>query len=274
MVRPADLEPIHDRLQEIPANLVIKCPACNAMHVTKDYIRDLRICSRCGHYGRLSATERIELLIDADSFAEWDKDLSPRDPLAFPNYLPKRSKAQLETGANDSLATGAALLEGRPIALAVSDFAWMGGSMGSVFGERLTRLFERALTERRPVITVTSTGGARMQEGLLSLMQMAKTSAAVARLRDAKIPFLSLLTDPSTGGVQASFASLGDVLIAEPGALIGFTGARIIEQNFRIKLPRDFQTAEFQMAHGQIDLIVPRAKLKEELSLLLGLLVG
>jgi len=273
MVRPADLEPIHDRLQEIPTNLVVKCPACSAMLVTKDYVRDLRICSRCGHLGRLTARERIDLLTDQGSFAEWDKELSPRDPLSFPNYLAKRSKAQLETGANDSMMTGAAKLEGRDIALAVSDFAFMGGSMGSVFGERLTRLFERALEDRRPVISVTSTGGARMQEGLLSLMQMAKTSAAVARLRDARLPFLSLLTDPSTGGVQASFASLGDLLIAEPGAYIGFTGARVIEQNFRVKLPKDFQTSEFQMAHGQIDLIVPRGKLKEELSSLLGLLL-
>jgi len=273
MVRPADLEPIHDRLQEIPANLVIKCPACSAMLVTKDYVRDLRICSRCGHLGRLTARERIDLLTDQGSFAEWDRDLSPRDPLSFPNYLPKRSKAQLETGANDSMMTGAAKVEGRDIALAVSDFAFMGGSMGSVFGERLTRLFERALEEKRPVISVTSTGGARMQEGLLSLMQMAKTSAAVARLRDARLPFFSLLTDPSTGGVQASFASLGDLLIAEPGAYIGFTGARVIEQNFRVKLPKDFQTSEFQMAHGQIDLIIPRGKLKEEISQLLALLL-
>lgn len=271
MVRPTDLEPIQGRMQEIPPNLVIKCSGCGTMLVTKDYVRDLRICSRCGHYGRLSAQERIELL--CDGFEEWDKGLAPLDPLAFPNYAPKKSKAQLETGAPDSMTTGAGTLNGRPIALAVSDFAWMGGSMGSVFGERLTRLFERALKERRPVITASSTGGARMQEGLLSLMQMAKTSAAVGRLRAAGIPFVSLLTDPSTGGVQASFASLGDVLIAEPGALIGFTGARVIEQNFRVKLPRDFQTAEFQMNHGQIDLIVPRGKLKEEIALLLGLLL-
>lgn len=271
MVRPADLEPIQGRMKEIPDNLVIKCPGCGTMLVTKDYVRELRVCSRCGFYGRMGARERIDLL--SEDFHEWDKDLTPRDPLSFPNYLPKRSAAQVATGENDSMISGAATLNGRPIAIAASDFAFMGGSMGSVFGEKITRLFERALKERRPVITVTSTGGARMQEGLMSLMQMAKTSAAVGRLREAGLPFISLLTDPSMAGVQASFASLGDLLVAEPAAMIGFTGGRVIEQNLRIKLPRDFQSAEFQMAHGQIDIIIPRAKLKEELSQILGLLL-
>jgi len=228
MVRPADLEPIQGRMKEIPANLVVKCPGCGTMLVTKDYVRDLHVCARCGHNGRLTARERVDILVE--EFHEWDKELAPRDPLTFPDYATKKSSAQLKTGAHDSLLSGKGMMNGRPIALAASDFAWMGGSMGSVFGERLTRLFERALQERLPVITATSTGG-------------------------------------------ASFASLGDLLIAEPGALIGFTGARIIEQNFRVKLPKDFQTAEFQLAHGQIDLIIPRAKLKEELSTILGLLM-
>ena len=271
MVRPADLKPIQGRMKEIPDNLVVKCPSCGTMLVTKDYVRDLRVCSRCGHHGRMGARERIELL--TEDFHEWDKELTPRDPLQFPDYLAKRTGAQSKTGEHDSMMSGFATLNGRPVAIAASDFAFMGGSMGSVFGEKITRLFERALKERRPVITATSTGGARMQEGLMSLMQMAKTSAAVARLREAGLPFISLLTDPSMAGVQASFASLGDLLVAEPGAMIGFTGGRVIEQNLRIKLPRDFQSAEFQMAHGQIDLIVPRAKLKEELSQILGLLM-
>ncbi|RYX81152.1 acetyl-CoA carboxylase, carboxyltransferase subunit beta [bacterium] len=271
MVRPTNLEPIQGRMQEIPANLMLKCPGCGAMLVTKDYVRDLNVCARCGHHGRMGARARIDLL--TENFEEWDKDLMPRDPLAFPDYLPKRSGAQIKTGENDSMLSGAATLNGRPIAIAASDFAFMGGSMGSVFGEKVTRLFERALKERRPVITATSTGGARMQEGLMSLMQMAKTSAAVGRLREAGLPFISLLTDPSMAGVQASFASLGDLLVAEPGAMIGFTGARVIEQNLRIKLPRDFQSAEFQMAHGQIDIIVPRTKLKEELGQVLSLLL-
>lgn len=264
---------MQDPMREIPLNLMLKCSGCGAMLVTKDYVRDLRICPRCGHHGRLSARERVELLADEDTFKVWDGDLAPRDPLAFPGYAAKKQQKRSETGEHDSMLTGAATLDGRAVALAASDFAWMGGSMGSVFGERLTRLFERALEERRPVIVASSTGGARMQEGLLSLMQMAKTSAVVARLRDAGIPFLSLLTDPCTGGVSASFATLGDLLIAEPGALIGFTGARVIEQNFRIKLPKEFQTAEFQMQHGQIDLIVHRTKLKEELARILSLLL-
>jgi acetyl-CoA carboxylase carboxyl transferase subunit beta len=241
------------------------------MLVTKDWLRDLKVCSRCGHHARLSAHERVALL--TDTFEEWDTELSPRDPLHFPDYLSKRGLAQDKTHMKDSMLTGAATLAGREIAIGASDIFFMGGSMGSVFGEKITRLFERALEEKRPVITATSTGGARMQEGLMSLMQMAKTSGAVARLREANIPFISVLADPSMAGVQASFASLGDVLVAEPGAMVGFTGGRVIEQNLRIKLPKDFQSAEFQMSHGQIDTIVPRAKLKETLALLLSLML-
>lgn len=272
MVMSPEVAPVAARLEEIPANLMTKCPSCGAVLVTKDWIRDLKVCSRCSYHFRLGARERIELL--SDNFQEWDADLAPRDPLAFPDYLSKRTAAQLKTGLKDSMLSGAATLDGRPIAICASDFGFMGGSMNSVFGEKVTRLFERAIKERRPVITCTSTGGARMQEGLMSLMQMAKTSAAVARLRDAGLPFISLLTDPAMAGVLASFASLGDVLVAEPGAMIGFTGARVIEQNLRIKLPKDFQSAEFQMEHGQIDLIVPRAKLKEQLALVLSLLAA
>ena len=270
MVMSPEFEPTAARLDEIPANLMTKCPSCGTLLVTKDWLRDLKVCSRCGHHARLGARERIALL--TDDFEEWDADLAPRDPLAFPDYLPKRTAAQAKTHLKDSMITGGGLLDERAIAIGASDFGFMGGSMGSVFGEKITRLFERALADRRPVITVTSTGGARMQEGLMSLMQMAKSSAAVARLREAGLPFISVLADPSMAGVQASFASLGDVLVAEPGAMIGFTGARVIEQNLRLKLPKDFQSAEFQMNHGQIDVIVPRVKLKEQLSQLLSLL--
>lgn len=261
------------RLDDIPRDLMIKCEKCGKMLITKDWLRDLRVCSQCGHHARLGAWERINLLADEGSFQEWDAHLAPLDPLEFPGYEDKRTVAQVKTHLKDSCVTGAALLDGRPVAIGATEFRFMGGSMGSVFGEKITRLFEQALEERRPVITATSTGGARMQEGLMSLMQMAKTSAAVARLQDAKIPFISLLTDPSTAGVLASFASLGDILVAEPGALIGFTGARVIEQNLRIKLPADFQSAEFQMEHGQIDMIVPRPQLKSTLSQFLGLLL-
>ena len=264
-------EPVSARMEDVPANLMIKCPKCGTMLVTKDWLRDLKVCARCGFHTRLGARERIELL--SDEFAEWDADLSPRDPLQFPDYAPKREGAQHKTGLRDSMVSGCAVLDGRAIAMAASDFNFMGGSMGSVFGEKITRLFERAIAERLPVVTATSTGGARMQEGLMSLMQMAKTSAAVARLREANLPFISILTDPSMAGVQASFASLGDVMVAEPGALIGFTGARVIEQNLRLKLPKGFQSAEFQMEHGQLDMIVARAKLKSQLGSLLGLLM-
>jgi acetyl-CoA carboxylase carboxyl transferase subunit beta len=270
MVSPEN-EPVSARMHCLPANLMTKCASCGAMLVTKDWLRDLKVCPRCGHHGRMGAHERIALL--TENFAEWDSELTARDPLQFPDYAPKRLSSQQKTGLKDSMVTGGATLVGRPIAIAASDFGFMGGSMNAVFGEKITRMMERALVERRPVITCTSTGGARMQEGLMSLMQMAKTSAAVARLKENNIPFISVLTDPSMAGVQASFASLGDLHIAEPGAMIGFTGGRVIEQNLRIKLPRDFQSAEFQMAHGQIDLIVHRSKLKEQLAQILSLLL-
>ena len=261
------------RLIDIPSNLMTKCASCGAMLVTKDWLRDEKVCARCGFHARLSAYERIALLSDENTFEEWDADLSPRDPLHFPNYEAKRTTAQTKTGLNDSCVIGRAQMNSRVLALGASDFGFMGGSMGSVFGEKITRLLERALDERIPAVIVTSTGGARMQEGLMSLMQMAKTSAAVARLQEAGLPYITVLSDPSTAGVQASFASLGDIIMAEPGALIGFTGARVIEQTMRIKLPKDFQSAEFQMAHGQLDMIVPRAKLKETIAQILALLL-
>jgi acetyl-CoA carboxylase carboxyl transferase subunit beta len=266
-----EIEPVAARLEEIPHNLMTKCPSCGAMLVTKDWLRDLKTCARCSHHFRLGARERIALL--TENFEEWDAGLGPHDPLHFPDYAAKKNIAQIKTGLKDSMMSGKGTLEGRAIAICASDFGFMGGSMNAVFGEKVTRLFERALDEKLPVITATSTGGARMQEGLMSLMQMAKTSGAVGRLRRERLPFISLLTDPSMAGVQASFASLGDVHVAEPGALIGFTGARVIEQNLRIKLPKDFQSAEFQMNHGQIDIIVHRAKLKESLAQLLSLLL-
>ena len=261
------------RIHHIPDNLMMKCAGCGALLVTKEWERDLKVCAKCGFHARLGAAERIEMLADADSFAEWDAELAPLDPLQFPDYENKRVVAQVKTGLKDSCVTGAATLEGRKVCLGASDFGFMGGSMGSVLGEKITRLFERAAEQKRPAIVVTSTGGARMHEGLLSLMQMAKTSAAIGRLQQSGVPYICVLSDPSTAGVQASFASLGDVTIAEPGALIGFTGARVIEQNLRIKLPKDFQSADFQMEHGQLDLIVPRTKLKETIAQILGLLL-
>jgi len=261
------------RLDQIPDNIMTKCPSCGVNVVTKEWERDLKVCPRCDFHARLTPQERFDLLTDPGSFLEWDAGLGPLDPLEFPDYEPKRKAAQVKTRSKDSCRIGAATIDGRPVAIGASDFAFMGGSMGSVFGEKITRLFERAAAEKRPAITITSTGGARMQEGLYSLMQMAKTSAAVARLQKANVPFISVLTDPSTAGVLASFASLGDYIIAEPNTLIGFTGARVIEQNLKIKLSKDFQTSNFQMEHGQLDMIVPRAKLREQVAQLLSLLL-
>ena len=258
---------------DVPAGLMTKCPGCETLLITKEWLRDYKVCSRCGHHARYAVSERLELLLDAGSWQEWDAGLSPLDPLEFPDYAQKRAQAQEKTGMRDSCIIGAGNLAGRAVALGASDFRFMGGSMGSVFGEKITRLLERGREEKRPAITVTSTGGARMQEGLMSLMQMAKTSAAVGRLRDAGVPYISVLTDPSTAGVLASFASLGDFMIAEPNTLIGFTGARVIEQNLKIKLPAGFQSAQFQMDHGQIDMIVPRAKLKDTIADLLKMLL-
>lgn len=261
------------RMAEIPADLMTKCASCGTLLVTKDWLRDLKVCSRCGYHARIGARERIALLSDPGSFQEWDADLTSRDPLHFEGYESKRTAAQVKTGLKDSCVIGRVEIEGRPAGVGATDFGFMGGSMGSVYGEKVTLLLEHSLEQGIPAIMVSSSGGARMQEGLLSLMQMAKTSAAVGRLQSAGLPFISLLTDPSTGGVQASYASLGDLIIAEPGALIGFTGARVIEQNLKIKLPKGFQSAEFQMEHGQIDMIVPRAKLKETIAQILGLLL-
>jgi acetyl-CoA carboxylase carboxyl transferase subunit beta len=261
------------RMADIPAGLMTKCAGCGTMLVTKDWLRDLKVCSRCGFHTVVGAYERIALLTDDGSFQEWAADLAPRDPLLFEGYADKKTVAQVKTGLNDSCVIGLGTMDGRPVAVGASDFGFMGGSMGSVYGEKVTLLLEGALERRCPAIMVSSSGGARMQEGLMSLMQMAKTSAAVARLQNAGLPFISLLTQPSTGGVQASYASLGDLLIAEPGSLIGFTGARVIEQNLKIKLPKGFQSAEFQMEHGQLDMIVPRAKLKETISQVFGLLL-
>ncbi|HEX8551913.1 MAG TPA: acetyl-CoA carboxylase, carboxyltransferase subunit beta [Abditibacteriaceae bacterium] len=269
----APLAPDQARIDDIPAGLMTKCTSCGTMLVTKDWLRDLKVCARCGYHTTIGAWERIALLSDEGSFQEWAADLAPRDPLNFDGYGGKKTASQIKTGLRDSCVIGGATLDERPIAIGASDFGFMGGSMGSVYGEKVTLLLEGALERKCPAIMCSSSGGARMQEGLLSLMQMAKTSAAVARLQNAGIPFISVLTHPSTGGVQASYASLGDVLFAEPGALIGFTGARVIEQNLKIKLPKGFQSAEFQMEHGQLDDIIPRAKMRDSISQLLGLLL-
>lgn len=259
---------------EIPDDLWTRCSQCRHMMYTPEYLREFSVCTRCGYHARLSATERLEITVDHGSFLEYDPDLVAQNPLNFPEYEAKLAKAQKACGMSDALLTGEGRIGNFVTALSISNFQFMGGSMGSVVGEKMTRLFERALDRGIPVVAISSSGGARMQEAALSLMQMAKTCAAVARLSRAGLPYIVVLTDPSTAGVQASFASLGDVIIAEPGAYIGFTGARVIEQALRIKLPKDFQSAEFQLAHGMVDMVVHRRDLKPTLTQLLSFFAG
>jgi acetyl-CoA carboxylase carboxyl transferase subunit beta len=269
------------RLQEssekkaIPSGVWEKCSACNEIVLTTDFEENNRVCPSCGFHARLPGEERVELLIDRETFYEWDHDLSSADPLEFNDgrsYHDRLKNLWKKTRRYDAIITGAGLLEGRAVALGVLDFTWMGGSMGTVVGERIRRLFARARAHRMPVIMVSSSGGARMHEGLLSLMQMAKTCAAVGQHRDAGLPFVSVMCDPTTGGVAASYAMLGDVNLAEPKATIGFAGRRVIETTIRQKLPDDFQTAEFLLNHGMVDKIVKRAEMKDSIHRILSIL--
>ncbi|NBO37089.1 acetyl-CoA carboxylase carboxyltransferase subunit beta [bacterium] len=261
--------------KSIPSGIWEKCAACNEIVLTTDFEENHRVCPSCGFHARLPGEERVELLIDRETFYEWDHDLSSKDPLEFNDgrsYLERLKTLWKRTKRYDAIITGAGLLEGRAVALGVLDFTWMGGSMGTVVGERIRRLFARARSHRMPVIMVSSSGGARMHEGLLSLMQMAKTCAAVAQHRDVGLPFISVLCDPTTGGVAASYAMLGDINLAEPKATIGFAGRRVIETTIRQKLPDDFQTAEFLLNHGMVDRIVKRSEMKDEINRLLSIL--
>jgi acetyl-CoA carboxylase carboxyl transferase subunit beta len=247
----------------------VKCPGCQDILFRKEIERRLNVCPKCGHHLRLTADQRVVLLADRGSFEEIDADLSAADPLGFRDSLPYPDRileAKTRTGRNEALVSGLCTIEGRRVALGVFDFAFLGGSMGSVVGEKLTRLAERALAERIPLVVVCASGGARMQEGILSLMQMAKVSAALERLRENCVPYVSVLTDPTTGGVAASLAMLGDLNVAEPGALIGFAGPRDIEQTIGQTLPDGFQTSEFLLAHGMVDLVVERRMLKATLA--------
>jgi len=238
----------------------------------KEIERKLNVCPKCGHHLRLTVDQRLMLLADRGSFDETDAAMTAADPLGFHDSLPypqRVSEARTRTGRNEALLTGLCAIEGRRIALALFDFGFLGGRRGTEEGEKLTRLAERALAERVPLVVVASSGGARMQEGILSLMQMAKVSAVLGRLRDQGVPYISVLTDPTTGGVAASLAMLGDLNVAEPGALIGFAGPRVIEQTIGHTLPEGFQTSEFLLAHGMVDLVVERRALKATLAKLL-----
>jgi acetyl-CoA carboxylase carboxyl transferase alpha subunit/acetyl-CoA carboxylase carboxyl transferase beta subunit len=253
-----------DRLAAMPANRWAKCPSCAAFVYLKRLAKNLKVCPECTHHFRLSARERVEYLADAGSFQERDAGLTPGDPLRFTDsqpYTERIAENRRKSGAREAAIYGTATIGGFPVVLCVLDFTFMGGSMGSVVGEKVTRAIELAAESRTPVIVCSSSGGARMQEGTLSLMQMAKTSAALAMLAEAGVPYFSLLADPTYGGVSASFATLGDLIVCEPKVKVGFAGPQVIEQTIRQKLPAGFQTAEFLMEKGQIDLIVPRAEL-------------
>lgn len=250
---------------EIPDGVWSKCDGCGEIVFQKELLRNLKVCPKCDYHFPLTCWERVEMLTDGADFDEADRFLASKDPLCFvaaKSYEDALDASQDKTGLMEAVITGRGPIEGRQAVLAVMDFSFVGGSMGSVVGEKVTRAMERARDERLPFVAVSASGGARMQEGMYSLMQMAKTSATVAKLRKARVPFVSVLTHPTTGGVTASFAGLGDVIIAEPRARIGFAGPRVIEQTIRQKLPKDFQMAESMLKHGLVDMVVHRIDLK------------
>ena len=252
----------------VPDGMFAQCPSCKKAIYTKD-LGTQKICPECGYTFRIRAQKRIELTIDEDSFEEWNQDIPFENPLDFPEYDSKIQKAQKNTKLHEAVLTGKGLIDGLETAICVMDSHFIMGSMGKVVGEKITRTFEKALAERLPVIVFTASGGARMQESILSLMQMAKISGAVARHSDAGLLYVTVLTDPTTGGVTASFAMQGDIILSEPQALVGFAGRRVIEQTINEELPDDFQLAESVLENGFIDKIVPRKELKATLSQIL-----
>lgn len=259
----------------IPDGIWSKCAACNEIIFQKEVVRNFKVCPKCSHHFKLTAEERINLLLDEGSFVEFNAGMISNDPLDFEiskSYRASLAQAREISGLKEAIVTGKGKIENNSIVFGVMDFRFIGGSMGSVVGEKVTRAIEKASEENLPLILVCSSGGARMQEGIFSLMQMAKTSAAIARFKQKKNLYISILTNPTTGGVSASFATLADLIIAEPEALIGFAGPRVVKQTIRQNLPKDFQSAESMMEHGMIDLIVHRKDLKDTLSKLLNFL--
>ncbi|MDR9867417.1 acetyl-CoA carboxylase, carboxyltransferase subunit beta [Lactococcus cremoris] len=255
---------------EVPDELFAKCPACKHTIYQKDLGKN-KVCPNCDYNFRITAKERLAIVADKDSFVEMFTGIDSKNPLDFPGYPEKLAATKARTGLDEAIMTGVAMIKGQKTALAIMDSTFIMASMGTVVGEKLTRLFEHATTEKLPIIVFTASGGARMQEGIMSLMQMAKTSAAVKRHSNAGLFYITVLTDPTTGGVTASFASLGDIILAEPQSLIGFAGRRVIEQTVRQTLPDDFQKAEFLLNHGFVDAIVKRNELRQKLALLLEL---
>lgn len=262
---------------KIPEGMWIKCDACLEIIYKPEVERSLNVCPKCTYHFRIPAAERLRSVVDDGTFEEIAEDMESIDPLGFVDtkkYVDRLKEARKKTGRKEAAIIGKGKINGTGIVLGILDFEFQGGSMGSVVGEKISMAAETALEERLPLIVFSASGGARMQEGTLSLMQMAKTSAALARLSDARLPYISVLTDPTTGGVAASFAMLGDVIISEPGALVGFAGPRVIEQTINQKLPEGFQRAEFLLEHGMIDMIVERSKLKATLTQILKYLSG
>lgn len=257
--------------RDIPEGIWSKCSRCSEILLNKDLIKNYKVCHKCGFHFRLTAAERIKMTLDEGSFREMDANILPVNPFKLADYERKISEARKKSGLNEAVVAGEGTIAGVPVVTAIMDTNFMMGSMGTVVGEKITRAIEAATAKRKPLIIFAASGGARMQEGILSLMQLAKTVEALARLSEAGQLYISVLTDPTTGGVSASFAALGDVILAEPEAMIGFTGPRVIEQTIRQKLPEGFQRAEFFEQHGFVDKIVSRSQMKETLAKLLKL---
>jgi len=265
-----------DKKGKSPEGLWVKCDGCKEIIYKKEIEKNLKICPKCNYHFRISARERLKLLVDEGSFVEIDENLSSVDPLHFKDsisYKERLKENQKKSGLKEAVVSGDALIKGYPVSLAIMDFSFMGGSMGSVVGEKVSRAAERSIEKKQPFISIASSGGARMQEGIFSLMQMAKASASIGKLKDNGILYISILCDPTFGGVTASFATLGDIIIAEPKSLIGFAGPRVIEQTIKQPLPDDFQRADFLLEHGLIDMVVDRKVLKETLAKIFELLV-
>jgi acetyl-CoA carboxylase carboxyl transferase subunit beta len=265
--------PRRERL-EIPADAWEKCEACGHTDIREKFTRNLNVCPVCDYHRRIRAGDYVAILLDEGSWEELDVDLRSLDPLGFPDYPQRLKKASTNAGDGDAVMTVSGTMSGIPVNAAVMDFAFMGGSMGSVVGEKIARLGQRSLERKYPLIIVSASGGARMQEGVLSLMQMAKTAAVLSQLAERRIPYVSVLTNPTTGGVSASYAMLGDAILAEPGAVVGFAGPRVIKQTIGQDLPEGFQTAEFLLEHGMLDSVVHRRELKRTVEQLLRHMTG
>ncbi len=267
--RKKGIERSEIKKKDIPDGVWLKCPSCGEILYRKEWEKNLYVCSKCDYHFRIKSDEYIKILLDEDSFEEMDKDMDSVDPLKFKGYQDKLKKSKQKTGLKDALRYGKGAINGIPVSFSIMDFGFIGGSMGSVVGEKFVRSVKLAIENNVPLISVTASGGARMYEGILSLMQMAKTSAALVKLREKRLPYIVIWMDPTTAGVMASFASLGDILIAEPGALLGFAGPRVIKQTIGQDLPEGFQSSQFMLEHGMVDMVVHRKDIKETVSKLL-----